>query len=147
MAEFAYYNSTTNVTGITLFYANYGFHPAATNPAAVLPLNPASFVYGHWMHTVHGEARKMLDKILERMRRYTNPQRKKPPVYQVLRCHGQRKKEEREEESHVILSTSGRSLLLIYPLPSPSCAVTLLLPAVCSSAPAGPPSSGKVLFR
>jgi len=35
------------------------------------------------------------------------------------------------DESHVILSTSGRSLLLIYPLPSPSCA-TLPLPAVCS---------------
>jgi len=67
--------------------------------------------------------------------------------YQLSRCHGQRKKEEREEESHVILSTSGRSLLLIYPLPSPSCAVTLLLQAVCSSVPGGPPSSGEVLFR
>ena len=63
---------------------------------------------------------------------------------EVSRCHGQRKEEEREEESHVILSTSGRSLLLIYPLPSPSCAVTLLLPAVRSSVPAGPLSSGKV---
>ena len=51
---------------------------------------------------------------------------------------------ERREESYVILSTSGRSLLLIYPLPSPSCAVTLLLPAVRSSVPASPLSSGKV---
>jgi len=83
MAEFAYNNSTTNATGILPFYANYGFHPTATNPAAVLPLNATSFAYGHWMHAVHGEARKTLDKTQERMRRYTDPHRKEPPVYQV----------------------------------------------------------------
>jgi len=47
MAEFAYNNSTTNAMDISPFYANYGFHPTATNPAAVLPLNPASFSCGH----------------------------------------------------------------------------------------------------
>jgi len=83
MAEFAYNNSTTNATGISPFYANYGFHPTATNPAAVLPLNPASYAYGHWMHAVHGEARKALDKAQERMRRYADPHCKEPPVYQV----------------------------------------------------------------
>jgi len=83
MAEFAYNNSTTNATGISPFYANYGFHPTATNPAAVLPLNSASFAYGHWMHAIYEEARRMLDKTRERMRQYTNPHRKEPPVYQV----------------------------------------------------------------
>jgi len=83
MAEFAYNNSTTNVTGISPFYVNYGYHPIATNPAAVLLLNPTSFAYGHWMHALHGEARKTLDKIWERMRRYTDPHRKEPPEYQV----------------------------------------------------------------
>ena len=83
MAEFAYNNSTTNATGISPFYANYGFHPTATNPVAVLPLNPASYAYSHWMHAVHGEARKALDKAQERMRRYADPHRKEPPVYQV----------------------------------------------------------------
>jgi len=68
MAEFAYNNLTTNAMGISPFYANYGFHPTVTNPAAVLPLNPASFAYGHWMHRVHEEARKTLDKTRERMR-------------------------------------------------------------------------------
>jgi len=83
MAEFAYNNSNTNATGISPFYANYGFHPTATNPTAVLPLNPTSFAYGHWMHAVHGEARKSLDKTQEQMRRYADPHRKEPPVYQV----------------------------------------------------------------
>jgi len=83
MAEFAYNNSTTSATGISPFYANYGFHPTATNPAAVLAPNPASFAYGHWMHAVRGEARKMRDKTRERMRRYTDPHRKEPPAYQV----------------------------------------------------------------
>ena len=83
MAEFAYNNSTTNATGISPFYANYGFHPNATNPTAVLPLNPASFAYGHWMHAVHGEAQKMLDKTRERMHRCTDPHRKEPLAYQM----------------------------------------------------------------
>src|SRR3978361_386865 len=32
MAEFAYNNSITAGTGLFPFYANYGFHPTATNP-------------------------------------------------------------------------------------------------------------------
>jgi len=83
MAEFAYNNSTTNAMGISPFYANYRFHPTATKPATVLPLNPTSFAYGHWMHAVHGEARKTCDKSREWMRRYTDPHRKEPPVHQV----------------------------------------------------------------
>jgi len=47
MSEFAYNNSTTNTMDILTFYSNYDFHSTATNPAAVLPLNPASFAYGH----------------------------------------------------------------------------------------------------
>jgi len=33
MAEFAYNNSTTTGNGMSLFYANYSFHPVAMNPA------------------------------------------------------------------------------------------------------------------
>jgi hypothetical protein len=49
MAEFAYNNSVTTATGLSPFYANYGFHPTAANPSAIRPLNPASIVYAHWM--------------------------------------------------------------------------------------------------
>jgi len=68
MAEFAYNNSVTVGNGMTPFYANYGFHPMAIDPASTEPLNPASKVYAHWMHTVHNESRKGLKEAQERMR-------------------------------------------------------------------------------
>jgi hypothetical protein len=83
MAEFAYNNSVTSATGLSPFYANYGFHPTATNPATANSLNPASKVYAHWMHTVHEEAREALEKAQERMRRYVDPHRREQPAYQV----------------------------------------------------------------
>jgi len=83
LAEFACNNSVTPGTGLSPFYANYGFNPNATNPAAVNVLNPASKVYAHWMHTVHDEARKGLKTARERMRRYADPNRKEAPAYQV----------------------------------------------------------------
>jgi len=83
IAEFAYNNSTTTGNGMSPFYANYGFHPTAINPASTEPLNPASKVYAHWIHTVHDESRKELKDVQERMRWYTDPTRKEPPAYQV----------------------------------------------------------------
>jgi len=56
MAEFAYNNSVTTGNGMSPFYANYGFHPVAMNPASTEPLNPASKIYPHWMNTVHDES-------------------------------------------------------------------------------------------
>jgi len=83
MAEFAYNNSVTMGNGITPFYANYGFHPAATNPPTEGPLNPASTVYAHWMKAVYEDSREGLKAAQERMRRYADPARKDPPAYQV----------------------------------------------------------------
>jgi len=42
MAEFAYNNSITMGNGMSMFYANYGFHPVSFDRAASGPLNPAS---------------------------------------------------------------------------------------------------------
>jgi len=85
MAEFAYNNSVTTGNGVTPFYANYGFHPRTINPpdGKDEPVNPTSTVYGHWMTAIHDSAWKGLEAAQERMRRYTNPDRKPPPAYQV----------------------------------------------------------------
>jgi len=83
MAEFAYNNSTTTGNGMSPFYANYGFHPAAMDPASTEPLNPASQVYAHWISAVDDESWKGLEETRERMRQYTDPSRKEPPAYQV----------------------------------------------------------------
>jgi len=83
MAEFAYNNSVMIGNGMTPFFANYGFHPAAVDPPAEEPLNPASRVYAHWMQTIYEESRRGLEAAQERMCRYTDPARKEPPAYQV----------------------------------------------------------------
>jgi len=82
-AEFAYNNSTTTATGVSPFYANFGFHPTAANPAAGKILHPASTIYAHWMHSIHEETSMALVNAQERMRRYADPNRKEAPAYQV----------------------------------------------------------------
>jgi len=67
MAEFTCNNSITTENGMSPFYANYGFHPVAMDPASTEPLNPASKVYAHWMNTVHDESQKGLEEAQERM--------------------------------------------------------------------------------
>jgi len=83
MAEFAYNNSVTTATGLSPFYANYGFHPTAANPSSTGPLNPASKVYAHWMRSVQEEVTKSLEATRERTRRYADLHRKDPPLYRV----------------------------------------------------------------
>jgi len=62
MAKFAYNSSTTTGNGMSPFYTNYGFHPAAINPATTEPLNSASQVYTHRMHTVQDESQKGVEE-------------------------------------------------------------------------------------
>jgi len=71
MAEFAYNNLTTTGNGVSPFYTNYGFHQAAMDPVSTEPINLASQVYAHWMHTVHNESRKGLEDAQKRMCRYS----------------------------------------------------------------------------
>jgi hypothetical protein len=65
MAEFAYNNSVTSATGLSLFYANYSYHPIASNPIVTAAHNPASKAYAHWMYTVHKSAKLALGKARE----------------------------------------------------------------------------------
>ena len=68
MAKFAYNNSVTMGNSISPFYANYGFHSAAMNPATTESLNLASKVYVNWIHTVHDESREGLEEAQEQIR-------------------------------------------------------------------------------
>jgi len=83
IAEFAYNNSIRIGNGMSPFYANYGFHPAAVNPPTSEPFNPVSTVYAHWMQMVHEESHEGLEAAQERMQRYMNTKRKEPTAYQV----------------------------------------------------------------
>ncbi|CCC05678.1 hypothetical protein SMACR_09780 [Sordaria macrospora] len=67
-AEFAYNNSASSSTGLTPFYANYGYHPASHNHPDGAPRNPGSRLYAHWMTQVHDHAQEHLDRARQRMR-------------------------------------------------------------------------------
>ena len=72
MAEFAYNNTKSTSTGMTPFYANYGFHPAAHNHPTEAPRNPGAQLYAHWMVQVHEDAQEHLEKSRERMKKFAD---------------------------------------------------------------------------
>lgn len=82
MAEFAYNNARSSSTGMSPFYANYGYHPSAHNPPTGTSLNPASRLYAHWMTRVHEEARRNLEETRARMKRWADKRRTSPPEFQ-----------------------------------------------------------------
>lgn len=83
MAEFAYNNARASTTGMSPFFANYGYHPAAHNPPTGSGAkNPASRLYAHWMSQVHEEARKNLEDARSRMKHWADRKRKLPPTFE-----------------------------------------------------------------
>jgi len=80
-AEFAYNNAVSASSGMSPFFANYGYHPAAHNPPDGSPRNPASRLYAHWMTQVHEEAKSFLEKSRERMKFWADKKRMEAPVY------------------------------------------------------------------
>ena len=67
MAEHAYNNSVTSVTGMTPFYANSGRHPESQNPQRMEMMNPASHANAHWIAGALDRGKKALEAARERM--------------------------------------------------------------------------------
>ena len=80
-AEFAYNNAESTATRMTPFYANYGYHPVASNPPDPSARNPASENYAHWMKRVYEEAGKMLQQTQARMKKYADRKRTETPPF------------------------------------------------------------------
>ncbi len=81
-AEFAYNNCAQSSTGISPFYANYGYNPVGHNPPAEDNIrNPASRSYVHWMTQVHDECRKQLERARSRAKQYADRRRIDAPAY------------------------------------------------------------------
>jgi len=78
MPEFTYNNSITIGNGMSPFYANYGFHPFASDPAVSGPLNMASKLYTYWMYPIPEASWRLLKVVQPWMRRYMDPERTKP---------------------------------------------------------------------
>ena len=83
LAEFAYNNSATSAHGMTPFFANYGYHPQTEWLRERDAQNPGANMYGHWMQTIHQQARESLEKTREAMGRYNNQHAKQQPEFKI----------------------------------------------------------------
>jgi hypothetical protein len=79
LAKYAYNNSFSTATGLSPFYANYGYHPRTNWPTAEAPRNPGSELYTHWLHAVHQQAIERLEKTRERMAKHWNASKREGP--------------------------------------------------------------------
>ena len=79
MAKFVYNNAPSASTGLSPFFANYGYYPSAYNPPAEpRAWNPASQYYAHWITQVYNDTRKWLEKSRVRMKEWVNKRRNSP---------------------------------------------------------------------
>ena len=83
LAEYAYNNSVTTATQMSLFFANYCFHSRTNWPVEKESKNPASRNYAHWMESVRELCVKRLEETRERMGKYYDRSRKEAPLYSV----------------------------------------------------------------
>jgi transposase InsO family protein len=83
LAEFAYNNSFSTATGLSPFYANYGFHPRTNWPTDEQPRNPGSELYAHWLQAVHEQAKARLEATRERMAKYWNQDKREGPSFAI----------------------------------------------------------------
>jgi hypothetical protein len=83
MAEYAYNNSVTLATAISPFYANYGYHPRTNWQTEAEAGNGWSQNYVNWISSIHELCKENLQKTHDRIGRYWNQGKKKPPKYEV----------------------------------------------------------------
>jgi len=83
IGEYTYNNSLTTATGLSPFYANYGFHPWTSWPVEIEVMNLAGRNYAHWMVSVHAFCKKTLEHTRERMSRHYDTRSQESPKMKV----------------------------------------------------------------
>lgn len=84
LAEFAYNNSAHSSTGVTPFFALYGFHPTLTiTPDVHTRINsPESRDFAKEMELIHQRCSNHLERTQDRMMQLYNDKRIESPTYQ-----------------------------------------------------------------
>ena len=83
LCEYAYNNSMTTATGLTPFYANYGYHPRTNWPQAVEVQNPAASLYVNWLAEIHERLRDTLTRTRDRMAKWYDKKSNPAPPFKV----------------------------------------------------------------
>jgi hypothetical protein len=83
IAKYAYNNSVTSAIAKSPFYANYGHHPRTNWQIAVEARHGWSRNYENWISSIHKIWKENLQKICDRIVRYWNRRKKKPPKEEV----------------------------------------------------------------
>ena len=69
LAEYAYNNSKASAYKLTLFFANYGFHPRTEWMKERETQNPGATMNTNWMKTMQEKARTTLEQTREAMKK------------------------------------------------------------------------------
>jgi len=83
MSEHTYNNSLHSTVKMTLFFANYGYHPQTNWPTSEPSSNPTSQSHIEWTTSVRLLCRQGLEKASEMMRKYHHKNANAAPVYQL----------------------------------------------------------------
>ena len=83
MTEFSYNNSITSATGLSLFYANYGYHPETHWLVPRVSQNPAANIYIYWLQEVHQQCLERLERTRNQMGKHVDPHRAEHPPFQT----------------------------------------------------------------
>ena len=85
LAEFVYNNAKSASTGMSPFYANYGYHPRAT--LKILPdenqENPAAEAYINYVRRVHEELRENLERAQAKYKKEFDKNAAPAPEFKV----------------------------------------------------------------
>jgi len=68
---------------MTLFFANYGFHPQTEWMKETEADNPGAIIYAHWMLDIHRQAKQTLQNTPESMKKYCDWKVTKQPNLKV----------------------------------------------------------------
>jgi hypothetical protein len=83
MAEFSYNNLTTQATGMSPFFANYGRHPGYTNLSTTTMNDDTQGGYINHIASVQGLGTRNLKATQERMKKYADLKCKDTPEFQI----------------------------------------------------------------